>query len=394
MSSASSSTIVGDAPSSDSYRRSLEKKLRQIEKLKHKRNRSGDAALDDRQQNKIQREAAVRADLARLNGEPACNHCGRIGHAPRVCTYGLAEDESFLLCRGTQPASPCFPRTFIVPLRRAAPNFDPDALRDGRVDVGLRCVSSGLFRSQSLRQNSRVLLCFGVPEAEAEASSSSSSSGPPRVVEVDGALVRDLRPDELSLAKRIRAVSDSAGGARAAAARSEAAQATAQSAQQREADADDGPVGLWSRGETRGLSSMPGEMLDALKYALSSAGSPPMLLLLNANGQFIGDLCSELASNAASTSSTNPLSGGVVVLLGDDRGLSSDEERQVLALAEKRGSLVKTVSLGEDVLFASHSIVLVHHYLDRALHSCLVKAPRQLVRGGGKGGGGRGKGGR
>ena len=83
-----------------------------------------------------------------------------------------------------------------------------------------------------------------------------------------------------------------------------------------------------------------------------------------------------------------------MVLLGDDRGLSSDEERQVLHEASARGSEVRRVSLGEDVLFASHSIVLVHHYLDRALHSCQVRPPRMLVRGGGRGvkGGGRGRG--
>ena len=55
-------------------------------------------------------------------------------------------------------------------------------LCDGRVDVGLRCVSCALFRSQSLRQNARVLLCFGVPEA-AEAGAGTAG---PRVVEVDG----------------------------------------------------------------------------------------------------------------------------------------------------------------------------------------------------------------
>ena len=42
--------------------------------------------------------------------------------------------------------------------------------------------------------------------------------------------------------------------------------------------------------------------------------------------------------------------------------------------------------------FASHSIVLVHHHLDRYLHSCVTRPPRQLVRGGGNGNGGRANG--
>ena len=133
-------------------------------------------------------------------------------------------------------------------------------------------------------------------------------------------------------------------------------------------------------------------MLDAVRESLDTATTgraPPILLLLTAGGEFLGDLCTELAAAAQPPS-------GVVVLLGDDRGLSDAEEREVLRLAAARGAPVRRASLGEDVLFASHAIVLVHHYLDRALHSCAVKPPRELVRGGGgkgaKGGKGRGRG--
>ena len=45
------------------------------------------------------------------------------------------------------------------------------------------------------------------------------------------------------------------------------------------------------------------------------------------------------------------------------------------------------------MLFASHAIVLVHHYLDRLAHSCLQRPPREYARGGGGGGKG-GKGGK
>ena len=73
-------------------------------------------------------------------------------------------------------------------------------------------------------------------------------------------------------------------------------------------------------------------------------------------------------------------SGGVVVLLGDDRGLEPDEEREVLAEAAARGSAVHRVSLGSNTLFASHAIVLVHHYLDRHVHDCVLRQPRAYVR--------------
>jgi tRNA pseudouridine-54 N-methylase len=307
----------------------------------------------------------------------SCTHCGQRGHMPRVCSFGLVDTERFLFCSRTTPTA-CFPRIFVVPLRRAAEGFDTSNLRDGRVDVGLRCVSAGLFRSQSLRQNSQVVLCFGGDGRVEQATPK------PRIITVCGSMVRDLRPDETSLALRLRAVSDAAGAA--------AAERERQAAREQLASAGGGPVtddagalGKWSRGETRGLLTSDGSWLDALRSSLAAPASPPLLLLLNADGQFIGELCDELA-----TASKAP--AGVVVLLGDDRGLSASEEHDVLQLAAQRGADVRRVSLGQDVLFASHSIVLVHHYLDRTLHSCAVRPPRVLVRGGGGGGRARGRG--
>ena len=123
-------------------------------------------------------------------------------------------------------------------------------------------------------------------------------------------------------------------------------------------------------------------MLDAVRRSLEAVaaaapGVPPVLLLLSPTGEPIGSLCAELVPAPP---------GGVIVLLGDDRGLTDAEEREVLRLAAAGGATVRRVSLGEDVLFASHSIVIVHHHLDNALHSCAVRPPRVLVRGGGRGG--------
>ena len=344
----------------------------------------------------------------------ACTHCNRAGHVPRVCPYGLDDDEHMLLCASTAPAAPCFARTFVVPLRRASASFDVTDLRLGRVDVGLRCTSAALFRSQGLRQNARVVLCFAgdseggggplmLPSgAEERAAALASTRASARLVTVDGALVRDLRPDESNLAKRIRAVSDAEGAAAADAEATAARAACLRAFSSGTPAADDGPLGLWSRGERRGLASRAGDLLDALELSLApqplpastaatlaTARSAPVLLLLNAAGQFIGDLCQSLATDPAGPPSS------VVVLLGDDRGLSEVEERRVRGLAAKAGAVVHTCSLGGETLFASHSIVIVHHYLDRVLHSCATRPPRTLARGGGGGGGGGGaKGGR
>jgi hypothetical protein len=330
-----------------------------------------------------------------------CGFCGRSGHTPRACTFGLGATERFLCCSGTHPVR-CFTRTFIVPLRRASPSFDCEALRQGRVDVGVRCVSAALFRSQSLRQNSRVLLCLMGEMGEIGAASTKGGAFAKggagaivegrgaRILEVCGSVVRDLRPDEHSLSRRLRAVSDASGAAAAEVLADKARHAL--SVAPGAPPGEDGPVGVWSRDETRGLSSAEGDLMVCVRKALDQPGEPPMLLLLSASGVFIGDLCAELASSAAFRAAPS----GVVVLLGDDRGLDEEEERRVRAEATARGSAVRSVSLGSDVLFASHAIVLVHHYLDRHLHSCLIRPPREYARGGGRGGGserGRGKGG-
>ena len=131
-------------------------------------------------------------------------------------------------------------------------------------------------------------------------------------------------------------------------------------------------VEAWSRSETRGLRSTAGDLLSAVRGAISASGAPPALLLLSENGRFIAEVCDEMRTQGAS--------GGVVVLLGDDRGLEPEEEREVLAEAAARGSAVHRVSLGSNTLFASHAIVLVHHYLDRHVHDCVLRQPRAYVR--------------
>ena len=256
----------------------------------------------------------------------ACSHCSRPGCAPRVCSFGLAEGERFLLCSRTQPA-PCFPRIFVVPLRRATPSFDCDDLRAGRVDVGLRCVNAALFRSQSLRQNTQVVLCFGDYSSGVEGGGGSGSNGSggnrssERLVEVHGAMVRDLRPDERSLAPAARH--------RRRAGRAPRRRRDAARGPERGRPTDDGLLGRRSRGEHRGFRSREGGLLDAVRRSLDGENqrrcppfAPPQPHWRPHQRALFG------------TATTPP--GGVVVL-GDDRGLSDAEEREVERLAAARG---------------------------------------------------------
>jgi len=73
----------------------------------------------------------------------------------------------------------------------------------------------------------------------------------------------------------------------------------------------------------------------------------------------------------------HPLAGGVVVIIGDDRGMSKDDEDLITKKVEAKSGKIQKISLGGDVLFASHCIVLLNHYLDKMLHSCKSRPHRE-----------------
>merc|ERR1719468_6909 len=106
-----------------------------------------------------------------------------------------------------------------------------------------------------------------------------------------------------------------------------------------------------------------------LKSALRCAdGNRVVLMLLTEDGMPIRKVCKQLGQG--------PPLAGVVVLLGDDRGLPAEEADAMARLAEKSGAEVQRVSLGGTTLLASHAIVILHHYLDEYIHRCKVPRPR------------------
>ena len=132
-----------------------------------------------------------------------CHYCGAYGHIARACTLGKTSrrEDSFIFCDApVAGASRCFSRRFVVPLHRAGAGVDLEDLRAGRVDVGCRCASAAFFRSQSLRHNTELRLCFGDE----------------RTVCVSGALVRNLTPDERCIAARLHLALGSDGDAEGA----------------------------------------------------------------------------------------------------------------------------------------------------------------------------------
>ena len=151
-------------------------------------------------------------------------------------------------------------------------------------------------------------------------------------------------------------------------------------------------LAAWSKSPYRGLIGRDGGFAPALQACLSpgtdSYGAPlpsPVVFLLSggastggagATGEPVEDVCARLRYDP--TARRALITSGVLVILGDDRGLTENDEAEVERAAASRQGLLFRVCLGPDVLFTNQCVVLVHHYLDKLLHSCEVRAPRKM----------------
>eukprot|EP00930_Biecheleria_cincta_P085859 TRINITY_DN75226_c0_g1_i1.p1 TRINITY_DN75226_c0_g1~~TRINITY_DN75226_c0_g1_i1.p1 ORF type:complete len:816 (-),score=146.20 TRINITY_DN75226_c0_g1_i1:24-2417(-) len=278
-----------------------------------------------------------------------CNHCGRVGHVTKRCTFGSKPRDRFLLCEMLRPHVACFWRRFIVPLQKAnAETFDPsDPRASGRADVGMRCISASLFRSQGLRHNTQVCLSF-------------EESG--HTLEVSGALARGLVPDEAKLAVRVRAGLD-------------AAMFEGCGPPDPETDPE-----AWCASPLRGLEAKQRSTLACLKAAVKKrklcdkeAPERVVMILLDADGMPVAEALKQVRRG--------PALAGIVALVGDHRGFSEETMSSYEAAAASAGAEVMRVSLGGTTLLGSHAIVILHHHFDEHLHRCEVAKQVDYSRG-------------
>ncbi|CAJ1381709.1 unnamed protein product [Effrenium voratum] len=215
--------------------------------------------------------------LARDCPESLCHFCGRAGHLARACSFGqsLSNSDQFILC-----SRDCVPRRFLMPLHQARTSFAE--VTEGRVDVGCRSVTAALFRSESYRRNSEIRLTFCAGDANLPWNEQVDAHRGVTVV-VTGGLMRGLRPDEQSVANRLRTVLEG-----------------------KEKDVKRGNLGL---------RQVPGGLRGSLQECLAEGG-PAVLLLLDPAGLDI-----EEAAKRLRRQNFNQL----LVLLGDDRGLVKEE---------------------------------------------------------------------
>ncbi|CAK8990214.1 unnamed protein product [Durusdinium trenchii] len=265
--------------------------------------------------------------LARDCPLSVCHFCGRTGHLARACQFGqtLQIGDQFILCEDER----CCVRRFLMPLHQAPLDFED--ITTGRVDVGCRSVTACLFRSESYRRNSEIRLTFSAGDAKVAWEKQVDVERGTTAV-LTGGLVRGLRPDEASVAMRLRA---------------------ALSANQRTAG-QSGRLELGLRSVAGGLR---GSLQDCFAHDVET-----VLLLLDPDGLDLEDVAKTLGRR-------EPPIRQLLVLLGDDKGLAPEELQEVMNFSAE----VHRISLGPDMLLGSHCIVLVHHYLDRYLHTCPTK---------------------
>ena len=272
-----------------------------------------------------------------------CHYCGSQGHSQRECRFGLGarREDQFLRC-----SPQCFVRRFVVPLHRAHVDFDATNLRGGRVDLACRLLTAALIASQRLRHNTQLWLPF------------LGDSERPQTLCVSGGAVRSLHPCEDDTAARLRHAFDSlsTGPAPEAATTSAGGLAT-----------DNARLAPSTERDLRGFRVLPADFQVALTEALMDARcggtAAPLLLLLEGAPPLSNVLADYRASAGVLTD--------LVIVLGDDRGLTEEEIAMVHDVGTRAGGggPVICASIGSCSLLASQCIVLVHHYLD-AIHNC------------------------
>ena len=255
----------------------------------------------------------------------------------------------------------------------AAGLFSVSNLLQGRVDVWCRCVTAALYLSDDLRRDTVVSLVLSPPSSEEK--HDLENIGRTRVVTVRGDEVEGLAPAETRVALLLqRATQHASLGALGELGREAKAAAKTRAANRDEDEKKSACEKKSARNarlrRNRWVAQRPGSAgpvpgitvtdylnLETCLNAVCDAshilgGGPGSILLLDAAGAPVAEALDPKEKKKKCADATT-------FVLGDAAGITA-VERELLM----RRDGVLTVTLGPNVLLASHCIVLAHAALD------------------------------
>eukprot|EP01063_Lacrimia_lanifica_P035758 TRINITY_DN6903_c1_g3_i1.p1 TRINITY_DN6903_c1_g3~~TRINITY_DN6903_c1_g3_i1.p1 ORF type:complete len:320 (+),score=99.62 TRINITY_DN6903_c1_g3_i1:48-1007(+) len=305
----------------------------------------------------------------------------------------------------------CFRRGFVLHLKTSkhAGDFHLDSLPEGRIDLLARVCTNAFFMSFGVRRNSVFAASLAPPDPKKERRSGYGAkqgdqtcpgaalaptvdrdadgkaaakrcrreppgdvSGPPpaavgTVLCIDGNAVKHLRPDERNTAALIKRLLDPPAPN---------ARKIADHAKRHGMSIEDAGAAMAAKNNqcVAGLSHKAGGLLDALAAAMELVGrgtsGAPFVLLLHEKGVELSLL---LEARARDSGDGALFPNGVVLVVGDNVGLSEAEQLDLVDSLRAGGVPFATASLGAQPLLASQCVAISHYLLDR-YHVCERRA--------------------
>jgi tRNA pseudouridine-54 N-methylase len=228
----------------------------------------------------------------------------------------------------------------LIPFDRAdsAGNFSLNSLTEGRYDVIARAITSAFFYSCGVRCDVRMSLALGP----------SSIDGQNRAVRIDGSEVRHLRPDERTLCSMLQRILGGTAPEKRGANEKQGHRRVPNMTKNK--DSADRCVAGWSAlphcfekelaavvQDLRLLYQATAQTGPTATASESQSELPVCVLYLMEDGQSLSELLKRLQTPAEPESS--PVVGDAMqlisertnflIVLGDDRGLSEDQELQL-----------------------------------------------------------------
>lgn len=231
--------------------------------------------------------------------------------------------------------------------------FDINNLLSGRVDVLTRCVNSALWVSNGIREDTNVFLMFFPQNI---------------TIEVQGANVRGLNPDERTMALSLQQTFLSGSNVTQEALYHEELRVLQETKRERPIEINRFKPGALPKSEKNRLRKIRKSREAAVRRLKKVDGDPPAGFVFHANDS-LEDRIQQFAA------------GGPVLMLTEDGASletvvpATDEENLTLIFGNQLGyaaadeSLMKEknlleVSIGPVSLLTSQCIILMHHYMD------------------------------